>query len=155
MDNSNLPITPIEGIGVTAIPPDIDMSGYVLSVDGLVNTPLALNYQDLLQRPTVAEVLLLVCLGAFGANAQWTGVGVSDLLVEAGVKPEAAQIIVHAQDGVREVFDLADVEREGVFLAYEVDGQTLPKEHGYPVRLVVKGKYGYLWVKWVNRIEVT
>jgi sulfoxide reductase catalytic subunit YedY len=155
VDNSNLPITPIEGIGITATPPDVDMSNYVLSVQGLVNTPLALNYRDLLQRPAASQVLLLVCPGVFAANAAWRGVPVSTLLAEAGVRPEAVHIIVYAIDGGRQVFELGDLERDGVFLAYEVDGQTLPKEHGYPVRLVAKGKYGALWVKWVNRIELT
>ncbi len=155
VDNSNLPITPVEGIGITATPPDLDISNYVLSVDGLVKTPLSLSYQELLRRPAITEVLLLVCPGFFGANPEWSGVPVSALLSEAGVMPEAAHVTVHAIDGDRQAFELGDMQSEGVFLAYQVDGQTLPKEHGYPVRLVVKGMYGAFWVKWVSRIEVT
>jgi DMSO/TMAO reductase YedYZ molybdopterin-dependent catalytic subunit len=154
IDNSGMPITPIEALGVTAHPPDIDISTYILTVDGLVNRPLSIDYNTLLQEPTITKAVLLICPGSFSGNCEWTGVRMSTLLNEAGVQPEANQVTVFAIDGDNQTFGLADVEKEGVFLAYAVDGQTLPKEHGYPVRLVVEGKYGVFWVKWVNRVEV-
>ena len=149
-----MPITPIEGLGITGQPQEVDIATYVLSVDGLIDTPLALSYQDILRYPSVSEVLLLVCPGFFADNAEWTGVPIATLLTQTDVKPEATEIVVHAMDGLTQRFPLDDVRREGVFLAYAVNGQTLPKEHGYPLRLVVKGKYGGVWVKWVDRIEI-
>lgn len=154
IDNSNMPITPIEDLGVTSSPPEVAIATYILTVSGLVNTPLELNYNAILQQPTITEAVLLICPGTFSGNCEWTGVPMTTLLAEAGVKPEATQVIVHAIGNYTQTFDLTDVERDGVFLAYMVDGKTLPKEHGYPIRLVVKGEYGAHWVKWVNWIEV-
>ena len=155
VDNSHLPITPVEGIGVIGAPPEVDIGAYLLSVGGLVNTPLTLSYHELLQRPTITEVCLLICSGFFAANVEWTGVPVSSFLDQATVRPEAAHIVVYSMDGDLQSFALADIDWDGFFLAHTLNGQTLPKEHGYPVRLVDRGKYGNLWVKWVNRIELT
>jgi sulfoxide reductase catalytic subunit YedY len=154
VDNSGFPITPIEGLGVTGNPPDVDIATYSLSVDGLVDSPLALTYQDLMSQPTVTRVVLLICPGFFAGNCEWTGVPLTSLLWKAGIKPGASQVVVHAMDKYSQAFSLDDIVSYDIFLAHTVDGQTLPAEHGYPARLVVKGKYGAYWVKWVDRIEV-
>jgi len=70
------------------------------------------------------------------------------------VMQEASRVTLHALDGYSESFEMAEIVREGVFLAHTVNGQPLPPEHGYPIRLVVSGKYGARWVKWIERIEV-
>jgi len=75
-------------------------------------------------------------------------------LEEAGIKPGASQVKFYAVDGYRQTLSLEHVKKHGVFLAYEVYGQTLPPEHGYPLRLVDKGSYGSSWIKWLERIEV-
>jgi DMSO/TMAO reductase YedYZ molybdopterin-dependent catalytic subunit len=154
IDNSSFPITPVESLGITGSPPNVDLANYTLSVDGLVNNPLALSYDAILQYPAVSEVVLLICPGSFVDNAKWTGVLVTTLLTEAGIKTEASQVIFHALDRYERTFSLQDSQQDGVFLAYAVNDQILPKEHGYPVRLVAKGKYGSDWVKWVNHIEI-
>jgi DMSO/TMAO reductase YedYZ molybdopterin-dependent catalytic subunit len=154
VDNSKLPITPVNELNVTGSAPEVDIAKYRLTVDGLVNTPLTLTYEAFTQYPTVSDVVLLICSGIFADNAQWTGVPVATLLAEAGIKPQAEEVTFYALDGYKQTLSVEEVQNEGVFLAHTVDGQTLPKEHGYPVRLVVKGKYGSSWVKWVSRIEV-
>jgi DMSO/TMAO reductase YedYZ molybdopterin-dependent catalytic subunit len=123
-------------------------------VDGLVNNPLSLSYEALLGYPTVTDVVLLICRSTFADNAQWTGVPVVRILTAAGVKPQASQVTFHGLDGYEQTLQLKEILGDGVFLAHAVDAQTLPKEHGYPLRLVVTGKYGFNWVKWVDRIEV-
>ena len=120
-----------------------------------MHTPQSLSYQELLEYPTVTEVVTLVCPGAFTDNAEWTGIPVAVLLVEAGIKPEATVVRFHALDGYRATLSLEVAQQEGVFLAHTVNGQILPLDHGYPLRLVVKGEYGEHWAKWVERIEVT
>jgi DMSO/TMAO reductase YedYZ molybdopterin-dependent catalytic subunit len=155
IDNSKLPITSIEALGITGTPPDVDITTYVFSVTGLVYTPLTLTYSDLLKYPTVTELLLLTCRGLFADNAEWTGVPVSTFLTQAGIKPEATQVIIHAIDGYSQTFSLDEVQRDGVFLAFMVNGQTLPKEHGYPLRLVVRGRWGSFWAKWVDGLELS
>lgn len=155
VDNSQLPITPIDDIGVIGPSRDVDIATYELSVDGLVNNPLSLSYQDLLQRPTVTQAVLLVCPGFLAANPEWTGVPVSALLAETGIRPVATHIIFYSIDGSFRDFALADLTWDGLFLAHTVDGQILPNKHGYPLRLIQKGHYGASWLKWVNRISIT
>jgi DMSO/TMAO reductase YedYZ molybdopterin-dependent catalytic subunit len=154
VDNSDLPITPIEELHTTAPSPDIDIQRYQLVVDGLVEQPLSLTYSEIISGPSVTEVVLLICPGVFVDNAEWTGVPVSFLLQEAGVEPEAKAIAFYAANGYQKTLSLEEAEMDGVFLAHHVNGEMLPPEHGYPVRLVVEGQYGYMWVKWVNRIQV-
>jgi DMSO/TMAO reductase YedYZ molybdopterin-dependent catalytic subunit len=154
VDNSDLPITPTGGINITGVSPDVDINQYRLTLNGLVATPLILTYEELLAYPTVTEVVLLICSGFFADNAEWTGVPMSILLDEAGVSPEASEVIFRALDGYSVELPLEVAQREGVFLAHTVNGQVLPPEHGYPVRLVVKGNYGADWIKWVEHIEI-
>ena len=79
----------------------------------------------------------------------------SHLLDEAGVKPNASKVVYYSIDGYQASLTIEEALVDEVFLAYNVNGQTLPPEHGYPLRLVVKGYYGANWVKWLERIEVT
>jgi sulfane dehydrogenase subunit SoxC len=146
------------GVGVYAAnrgASNIDITAYRLNVDGLVQTPLSLTYESLTQYPTITEDVLLVCPGVFEDERVWTGVPVTTLLAEAGIKPEASQVTFHGSDGYTSTLSLGDINQDGVFLAYKVNGQTLPKADGYPVRLVVKGKAGAFWVRCLIRIEVT
>lgn len=155
-DNSTLPVTPVEELHITGAAPEVNIEDYRLVVDGLVETPLSLTYEVILDYPTVTEVVLLVCPGFFTDNAEWTGVPVTTLLSEAGIRPEASEVTFHALGSAyKVVLPLDVVQQDGVFLAHTVNGQVLPAKHGYPMRLVVRGNYGYDWLKWLNRIEIS
>lgn len=154
VDNSDLPITPIEELHTTGTPVELDISTYRLTVEGLVENPLGLSYEEILAYPGVTEVVLLICPGVFYDNAEWTGVPVADILRQAKVKPEAEKVYFEAAGGYRQVLTIEEAMSDGVFLAYQVNGQPLPVEHGYPLRLVARGKYGSRWVKWLTHIEV-
>jgi len=150
---TGLPITPIEDLHRTGRPPEIDIEKYRLVVDGAVENPLSLSYEDILAYPEKTDVVLLICPGFFVDNAQWSGVPGSLILEEAKPKPEAEEIRFHA-GGYRSVLTLEEAQREGTYLAHHVNGQVLPEEHGFPLRLVAEGEYGSRWVKWLDRIEV-
>ena len=155
VDNSELPITPVEELHTTQPESvEVDIEQYRLIIDGLVENPLTLTYQDILTYPTVTEVVLLICSGFFADNAEWTGAPVETLLAEAGVKPEATAVVFHGADGYSNTISLETAHESGVFLAHTVNGQVLPPEHGYPLRLVVKHHLGFEWVKWVEHITV-
>jgi len=154
VDNSNLPITPVAELHVTSQAPKVEIGEYQLTVDGLVGTPLTLTYEALMTYPTVTEVVLLICPFSFADNAEWTGIPVTTLLAEAGIKPEAEKVVFHALDKYKAELPLEVVHQGSVFLAHTVNGQVLPIDHGYPLRLVARGRYGYDWVKWVEHIEV-
>ncbi|MFC2024412.1 molybdopterin-dependent oxidoreductase [Chloroflexota bacterium] len=161
VDNSNLPITPVEALHTT-LPErwDVDIANYTLIVDGLVANPLELTYSDILAYPSISEVVLLICRGFFADNAEWTGVPVSTLLDEAEIMPDATVVTFYGLDFAYEdvhytqTLRLEKVYEDGVFLAYQVNGEDLPPEHGYPLRLVVKGLNGFNWVKWLWRVKV-
>ena len=155
-DNSTLPVTPVEELHITGAAPEVNIDDYRLVVDGLVETPLSRTYEVILDYPSVTEVVLLVCPGFFTDNAEWTGVPVTTILAEAGIKPEASEVTFHALGSeYKVVLPLNVVQQDGVFLAHTVNGLVLPANHGYPLRLVVKGNYGYDWIKWVKRIEIS
>jgi DMSO/TMAO reductase YedYZ molybdopterin-dependent catalytic subunit len=154
VDNSVLPITPVEELHHTGRTQEYDIDSYRLVVDGLVENPLSLSYDDVLGLPQVTETVLLICRGVFWDNAEWTGTPLSLILEEAGVLPDASAVQFFGGDGYRKTLSLEEATADGVFLAYEVNGQTLPPDHGYPFRLVVRHQYGSNWVKWVERIEV-
>jgi len=156
VDNSKSAITSVEELHLTGIAPDVNIEQYRLDIEGLVETPLSLTYEEVLAYPSVTEVVLLNCPGIFTDNAEWTGVPVTALLEKAGIKPEAKAVVFQdIAGGYRQELPLEDIMgNDSIFLAHTVAGQTLPAEHGYPLRLVAKGKYGYYWVKWVESIEV-
>jgi DMSO/TMAO reductase YedYZ molybdopterin-dependent catalytic subunit len=153
-DNSDQPLTPIEKMGITGVTQYVDITTYRLTINGLVEKPLSLTYQDILAYPSVTVAAWLICPNTFADYAKWTGVPVSTILAAAGIKAGASNVTFYAVDGYHIMRPLSDVLREGVFLAYNVNGQVLPAEHGYPLRLVLKDEPGGAWIKWVERIEV-
>lgn len=155
MDNSNLPITPVERLSLTGKPPkEVDLSKYRLTVSGMVNNTLDLTYDEMLSFPALTQVVLLICHESHVDNARWTGVPVSYLLDKAGVPPDASEVTFIAMDRYSRTLPMELVRNEGTFVAYEVNGVPIPLKHGYPYRLVVKGLYGENWVKWLRQIEV-
>jgi sulfoxide reductase catalytic subunit YedY len=168
VDNSKLPITCVEGLNRTGLPPEVNIQKYRLRVEGLVDNPLSLSYEQLLSYPTVTEIVLLICPGFFADNAEWTGIPVTAILDDAGIKPESTEVVFKAIEGqtfneytgeVNTVYSrhlpLEDIMgNDGIYLAHTVNGETLPQEHGYPLRVVAKGIYGGYWVKWLEVIEV-
>ena len=156
IDNSLLPVTPTDELHYTGFPPqEVDIAEYRLTIDGLVDNPLTLTYEDMKAYSSYTEVVLLICPGFFFDNAEWTGVPLTTIFDEAGLQAEATEITFYAMDTYKKTLPLDGLLREGVFLAYEVNGETIPLDHGYPLRLVVKWEYGWDWVKWIERIEIS
>ena len=155
VDNSNLPLSPTEELHITGSAPEVDIAQYRLIIDGLVDTEVALTYETLLNFPTVTSVVLLICPFIFADNAEWTGIPVTTLLAEVGIKQEASHVVFYSFDGYyKKTLTLKEIQLDDIFLAHTVNGEALPIEHGFPLRLVIEGEYGNIWVKWVDRIEV-
>jgi DMSO/TMAO reductase YedYZ molybdopterin-dependent catalytic subunit len=165
--------------------PKIDKTGWRLRIEGEIEKPFELNYEDLLKLETRTIPATLECagnsrnflepkvkgvgwgLGAVG-NAEWTGVPLSLLLDRAGIKAGASEVILEGADGgpVEETkkpvenlqfarsVPLAKASKD-VLLAYKINGQDLPPEHGFPLRAIVPGWYAVASVKWLQRIVIT
>ncbi len=155
VDNTNLPITPVDRLSLTGKPPqEVDIGKYRLTVSGMVDTTLDLTYDELLSFPSTTQVVLLICHESHVDNARWKGVPVSYLLDKAGLPPDASEVTFIAMDRYSRTLPIDVAKREGTFVAYEVNGVPIPLKHGYPLRLVVKGLYGENWVKWLRQIDV-
>jgi sulfoxide reductase catalytic subunit YedY len=156
IDNRNLDIDPLEKFG-TMGPTDVavDEKTYRLKIKGAVHHPLSLSYDQILKFPSLTEVVLLICPGFFANNGRWTGISFKALLQEAQIKKEAKYVDVKGayEKGVR--IPLKELDRKKIFLAYRVNGETLPKKHGFPLRLVYEDAYGYDWIKYVDEIVVS
>ena len=134
--------------------PEIDINTWELKIDGLVENPIDLSYENLTSMPETEAVATIKCVEGPAGTAEWKGVKLSYILDLVEVQSGAKEVIFFAEDGYSSSLTLEDATSDDVILAYEMNGETLPKEHGFPVRLVVPGKYGYKWVKWINHIEV-
>jgi hypothetical protein len=155
IDNRNLDIDPLGKFG-TMGPTDVavDLKTYRLKVTGAVGRSLSLSYDQILKYPSLTEVVLLICPGFFSNNGRWTGVSLKTLLQEARVKKEARYLDIKGAYDKGVQIPLKDIDRKRIFLAYRVNGETLPQKHGSPLRLVYEDAYGYDWVKYVDEVVV-
>jgi DMSO/TMAO reductase YedYZ molybdopterin-dependent catalytic subunit len=134
-----------------------------LRVHGLVDRELTVTFADLLARPLVERTVTMVCVsnpvgGDLVSTAVFTGVPLRDLLLEAGVRPGADQLLSTSADGwtAGTPVDVLLEPDRGALLAIGMNGEALPPEHGFPVRMVVPGLYGYVSAtKWVTDLELT
>jgi sulfane dehydrogenase subunit SoxC len=174
------PITPV-GLHYLLIHydiPRVDPTTWSLQVGGRVNRSLTLSFDDLRSRPSRTVAVTMECAGNGRARleprpvsqpwlieavgtAEWTGAPLRALLDEAGLRDDAVEIVFTGLDhgiegGVEQDYErsltVADASGDDVILAYEVNGQPLPPQHGFPLRLVVPGWYGMTNVKWLARI---
>lgn len=133
-------------------PPPVEIETWRLVVEGAVHYPLSLTYTELNQLANDTKIALLDCTGGFYTTQGWMGVLLARLLNVAGVTPMARSVTIEAVSGYRRRFPLALAHK--CLLASHVAGQSLNHGHGFPIRLVVPGRRGYDWVKWVSCIRL-
>jgi DMSO/TMAO reductase YedYZ molybdopterin-dependent catalytic subunit len=143
--------------------PRLDAMSWELRVDGMVERPFTIGYEELIGMPLIEQYVTIACVsnevgGDLVGNAKWRGVRLRDLLDRAGVRDGATQVVGRAHDGWTAGFPTAWVttpEREAM-VALAMNDAPLPPEHGYPARLIVPGLYGYVSAtKWLTNIELT
>jgi DMSO/TMAO reductase YedYZ molybdopterin-dependent catalytic subunit len=147
--------------------PRIDVNDWTLSVKGAVDNPVEFSFQDLLGMSTREADITLSCVsntvgGGLVSNGRWTGVLLSDVLAEAGMSRDkittaSRQLVGRSVDGFTTGFK-TDIALDGrnALVAFGLNGSELPVKHGYPVRLVIPGLYGYISAtKWLTEIELT
>ena len=134
-------------------PVEIDLPSYRLTVDGLVDHPLSLSYDQLRCLPKMERRTTIVCKGNFEDTAVWAGVSLRYLLLLAGIEAEAKNVRLYSADGYEIFVTREEAMSEKAFLAYEWEGQPVPIIHGFPVRAAFPGLLGANWVKWLVRIE--
>ncbi|MEV6299357.1 molybdopterin-dependent oxidoreductase [Actinoplanes sp. NPDC051861] len=149
-------------IDTALVTPRVDPNAWQLRIHGMVRNPITLTWADLLRRPMVERYVTLACVsnpvgGDLIGNALWLGTPIKDLLDEADPLPDADQAVQRSVDGWTCGAPTA-VLRDGrdALLAVGMNGEPLPVDHGFPVRMVVPGLYGYVSAcKWITEIELT
>jgi DMSO/TMAO reductase YedYZ molybdopterin-dependent catalytic subunit len=155
--------------------PEVDLKSWQLEVTGLVRKPRTFSLTDLKARRRKSVIATLECsgnssspgfMGAIG-NVKWTGTPLAPILRECGLLDRAIEVVFfgadekiekirdndYAQHFARSLSRL-DALRDDLLLAYEMNGEPLPPNHGAPLRLVVPGWFGIAWIKWLSRIEL-
>jgi sulfane dehydrogenase subunit SoxC len=165
--NDDPPITPNDEFFTIAIDFfDINPDTYRLVVTGEVTNPLNLSLEDLKSMPVTSEIVRLTCVDykygsdSFTGVANWTGVKLSYILSQAKINYYSVQdFSFHTPNLTPQGYSTSLTVEEAfwgdVILAYEMNGEALPTEHGFPLRLVCPRFYGYKWIKWVAYINVT
>jgi hypothetical protein len=134
--------------------PTINASSWNLTINGQVNNTLTFSYSNFTSQTSKEVLATLQCVdGQFG-TAVWKGIPVKDLLDLTQVKTDAVDVVFYAADNYSSSLTIEEASVDNILLAYEMNGDPLPVEQGYPVRVVAPYHYGYKWVKWVVRMEI-
>ena len=149
-------------VDTALVVPQVNASTWQLRIHGMVDKPITLTFDDLIRRPMLEHDVTLTCVseavgGGYIGNARWQGILLADVLREAGIQSGADQIVMRDVKGMT-IGVATDPVMDGrkSMLAVGMNGQLLPAEHGYPVRAVIPGLYGYVSAtKWVIDMELT
>jgi DMSO/TMAO reductase YedYZ molybdopterin-dependent catalytic subunit len=136
--------------------PDVDLATWTLTVDGEVESPLTLSYEELRALPATEVTTDIHCVTRWSRfDAGFKGVHWRELAALCRPKPTAQFVIAHAEHGFTANVPLSALEDEHALVAYEADGEPLTAEHGGPVRLVIPTKYFWKSAKWLTGIELS
>jgi DMSO/TMAO reductase YedYZ molybdopterin-dependent catalytic subunit len=136
-------------------PQYINISNYHLEVTGLVQNPRNYTYDEVLNHTSYQKVVKLDCVEGWDVTILWQGILISDLLKEAKPLPTGTTIIFYAADNYTTSFPIEYLYNNNILLAYKMNNVTIPPERGFPFMVVAESKWGYKWIKWVTKIEVS
>ena len=137
-------------------PQHVDTESYRLDISGLVENPKSCTYDEVINNyQQYKKVVMLDCVEGWSVTILWEGVLVRDLLEEANLLPEAKVVIFHAYDGYTTSLPLDYIMDNDIIMAYKMNDITLPPERGFPFQLVAESKWGYKWIKWITKIELS
>jgi DMSO/TMAO reductase YedYZ molybdopterin-dependent catalytic subunit len=157
------PITPVGlfySVTKNLVDPEVSGSSWRLRVEGSMARPFELTLPELRALPAVEQIVTLECIenrvgGHLISNGLWKGVRLIELLERGGVSSNVARVVFRSADGYDESLSLDDAMRPEVLIAYDMNGAPLKKEHGFPARVVVPGRYGMKMPKWLESIGTT
>jgi DMSO/TMAO reductase YedYZ molybdopterin-dependent catalytic subunit len=158
------PITPNDEFYVVSknfIDPRVDVGdrNWTIRVEGMVQTSRSFSAADLQALADPDFVSTLTCIsnpigGPLISTATWTGAPLARVLERSGLDPNAATVVFHGSDGYTDSLPLAKAIAPTTMLVWAMNGEPLPRRHGFPARVIVPGRYGIKNVKWLERVEV-
>jgi DMSO/TMAO reductase YedYZ molybdopterin-dependent catalytic subunit len=135
-------------------PQNVDINSYKLEITGRVSSPRNYTYNQIIKNHTnYQKVVTLDCVEGWSVTILWKGILVSDIIKEVQPTPDAKVVIFYAVDGYSTSFPIEYFEKNQILLAYKMNNATIPPERGFPFVLVAENKWGYKWIKWINKIE--
>lgn len=139
--------------------PSVDSHTWTLRIDGAANSPYSLTYDQLRALPRVEQYHTLECIsndvgGDLMSNGLFTGVSLAQVLGAAGIKPSVSNVVFTGADGYSDSLLLSQALDPRSLIAYLLDGQPLPKAHGFPARLLIPGLYGMKNGKWLTHLQL-
>jgi DMSO/TMAO reductase YedYZ molybdopterin-dependent catalytic subunit len=149
-------------VDTTLVLPQVPASSWQLRIHGMVDTPMTITFDELMKMPMVEHDVTITCVsegvgGSYIGNARWEGTLLADVLRKAGIQSGADQIVMRDPTGMTiGVATEPVMDGRESMLAVGMNGQPLPQAHGFPVRAVIPGLYGYVSsTKWVVDMELT
>jgi len=137
-------------------PQQVEIESYRLEISGLVQSPKSYKYDEVVNNyQHYKKVITLDCVEGWSVNILWEGMLVSDLIKESGILPDAKVVIFHAHDGYTTSLQLDYIMNNNILMAYKMNELTIPPERGFPFQLVAESKWGYKWIKWITKIELS
>lgn len=141
-----------------ASPPEVNLDTWQLQFTGLVDQPLTLKFTDILAAPQADFYLTMECIGNRTGgkqigNALWMGTPLLPFLKQVGVQDKAVEFMLHGADSYETTLPVADLMRSDVQLVHRMNGEPLTRSHGFPLRIIIPGRYGQKQPKWLTEIE--
>ncbi len=156
LDASNLEVTPLKDFGTMGLTDhEVNLDTWRLEVTGHVRKPSNLHRSQIIGLPSIERNVLLICPGFFANHGTWKGISIKELLRRVGAKDGVTHVTIGGPKGPYEKavrYPMEDILSDKVFLAFGVNGEDLPRKHGFPLRVVAEDYYGYDWVKYVYRV---
>ncbi len=154
--NEQQQITPNDEFFTNSItpPPKINASSWTLSIYGHVQSPTVFDYENLTVQASQTIIATVQCVEGYSDTAEWRGIPLREILSLVQVNNSAFDVIFYGLDGYSSSLSLSEVDTSDVLLVFEMNGEPLPENQGFPLRVIAPGHAGYKWVMWVYEIEV-
>lgn len=137
-------------------PQYVDLQNYNLVVNGLVENEVEFEYEQIVNDfESVKKVITLYCVEGWSVRILWEGVYLEDIFNISNINSSANTVIFYAYDGYSTALPLDYILDNQIIIAYKMNNVTLPPERGFPFQLVAESKYGYKWIKWITKIELS
>lgn len=136
-------------------PQYINSTNYRLEVTGMVQNPRNYTYYEIINRGNYEKVITLHCVEGWDATILWKGILIYDLIKDSKPLNGSNTVIFYAYDNYTTSVPLEYLQNNQILLAFKMNNATLPPERGYPFQLVAESKWGYKWIKWIIKIEIT
>ena len=133
----------------------VNEATYALVLDGLVDEPTSWSYAELQEMEHLAKLVTIHCVEGWSVKALWEGIPLARLFELARIQESADTVIFHAADDYTTSLPLDFILERNLIIADRINGIVLPPKNGFPFELVAEEKWGYKWIKWIVRIELS